>query len=413
MQPTTFPTDPLLLGAARLPTQFAPAERASPDVLQRQADQVAQSSFFRQYLDAIPDILVVLNRQRQVVFANQRLLDFLGLKEVGLAIGLRPGDALSCIHAAEGYFGCGTTEFCSTCGALRAILASQEGRSDVQECRIAQSSGEALDLRVWARPTTLDGELFTIFTVLDIRDEKRRRALERIFFHDLLNTASNLHTYSELLKETEAADEQVMFTDTLHELAMELIEEIHAQRDLLAAENHELAVRPEPIDAVELLQGLARHFANREMRLEGGTACVVVQAQAASLISDRVLLRRVLSNMLKNALEASPPEDAVTLAGRVDDGRIVFSVHNAGCMPQTARLQVFQRSFSTKGSGRGLGTYSMKLLSERYLKGTVTFSSSAEAGTTFVVSLPLSLSETADSASPPVTLSEGASYGKQ
>lgn len=403
MPPTNFATDPLPPAAARLPTQFAPAERASPDVLQRQVGLVAQSSFFREYLDAIPDILIVLNQHRQVVFANQRLLDFLGFKEAGLAIGLRPGEALSCIHAAEGYFGCGTTEFCSTCGALRAILASQEGRSDVQECRIAQSSGEALDLRVWARPISLDGERFTIFTVLDIRDEKRRRALERIFFHDLLNTASNLHTYSELLKEAEAADEQVMITDTVHELAVGLIEEIQAQRDLLAAENHELAIRPETIDAVELLEGLARHFAHREMRLDGGTARVVVQAKAASLVSDRVLLRRVLGNMLKNALEASPPEDAVTLAGRVEDGRMVFSVHNSGCMPPTVRLQVFQRSFSTKGSGRGLGTYSIKLLSERYLKGTVTFSSSAEAGTTFVVSLPLSLWEAADCASPPVT----------
>jgi len=413
MQPTTLSTHPLPLAAARLPTQFAPAERAPADVLQQQVERVAQSSFFREYLDAIPDILVVLNRQRQVVFANQRLLDFLGLKQASLAIGLRPGEALSCIHAAEGYFGCGTTEFCSTCGALRAVLASQEGRSDEQECRIAQSSGEALDLRVWAKPITLGSEVFTIFTVLDIRDEKRRRALERIFFHDLLNTAANLHTFSELLKEAEAADEQAMFTDTLHELAVDLIEEIQAQRDLLAAENHELAIRPEPIDGVELLQDLVRHFANRELRLQGGTARVVVQAQAASLVSDRVLLRRVLGNMLKNALEASPPEDTVTLAGRVEDGRMVFSVHNSGCMPPAVRLQVFQRSFSTKGSGRGLGTYSMKLLSERYLKGTVTFNSSAEAGTTFVVSLPLSLGEAADTASPAVTLSEGAPYGKQ
>lgn len=39
-------------------------------------------------------------------------------------------------------------------------------------------------------------------------------------------------------------------------------------------------------------------------------------------------------------------------------------------MPRTSQLQIFQRSFSTKGKGRGLGTYSIKLLTERYLKGT-------------------------------------------
>ena len=45
--------------------------------------------------------------------------------------------------------------------------------------------------------------------------------------------------------------------------------------------------------------------------------------------------------------------------------------------------------FSTKSStGRGLGTYSMKLLGERYLGGAVSFSSSAEHGTVFTFELP-------------------------
>ena len=52
------------------------------------------------------------------------------------------------------------------------------------------------------------------------------------------------------------------------------------------------------------------------------------------------------------------------------------------------RLQVFQRSFSTKGSGRGLGTYSMRLLTEHYLRGSVGFTSSAAEGTTFFASYP-------------------------
>jgi sensor histidine kinase regulating citrate/malate metabolism len=52
---------------------------------------------------------------------------------------------------------------------------------------------------------------------------------------------------------------------------------------------------------------------------------------------------------------------------------------------------MFQRSFSTKGSDRGLGTYSMKLLGERYLHGEVEFTTSQEEGTTFRLILPLEL----------------------
>jgi CheY-like chemotaxis protein len=58
-------------------------------------------------------------------------------------------------------------------------------------------------------------------------------------------------------------------------------------------------------------------------------------------------------------------------------------------MPRDVQLQVFQRSFSTKGEpGRGLGTFSVKLLTGRYLRGSVHFTSSAEHGTVFTVTLP-------------------------
>jgi signal transduction histidine kinase len=57
-------------------------------------------------------------------------------------------------------------------------------------------------------------------------------------------------------------------------------------------------------------------------------------------------------------------------------------------MPPDVRHQLFQRSFSTKGSGRGLGTYSVRLLTERYLDGTVTFTSDEATGTRFDIRIP-------------------------
>jgi sensor histidine kinase regulating citrate/malate metabolism len=50
-------------------------------------------------------------------------------------------------------------------------------------------------------------------------------------------------------------------------------------------------------------------------------------------------------------------------------------------------MQLFQRSFSTKGNGRGIGTYSIKLLTENYLKGKVSFFSNEEEGTVFSIEL--------------------------
>jgi signal transduction histidine kinase len=59
-------------------------------------------------------------------------------------------------------------------------------------------------------------------------------------------------------------------------------------------------------------------------------------------------------------------------------------------MPREIAMRVFQRHFTTKqGTGRGLGTYAMKLLGERHLGGTVDFESDAASGTVFRIALPL------------------------
>jgi signal transduction histidine kinase len=88
----------------------------------------------------------------------------------------------------------------------------------------------------------------------------------------------------------------------------------------------------------------------------------------------------------------------VTVSCRVMPREIAIHVHNDGVIPRDVQLQIFQRSFSTRpGEGRGIGTYSVRLLVERYLGGRVGFISEPEIGTRFTVTLPRpTLEEIAD-----------------
>jgi len=80
----------------------------------------------------------------------------------------------------------------------------------------------------------------------------------------------------------------------------------------------------------------------------------------------------------------------VTLRAERDGDLILFSVHNPAVMPPDVQKQVFQRSFSTKGgSGRGIGTHSVKLLTEAYLGGLAGFVSQSPEGTLFFITLPV------------------------
>ena len=376
----------------QIATRFAPAGRVPPAELQRQTGYFAERGFTRQLLDSLPDVLAILNHQRQIIFANRALLELIGVQEESLIYGQRPGEALDCVHAAAGADGCGTTEHCSTCGAVLAILASGEGQRAVRECRITrcvEGRQQAMDLRIFATPMIHAGEHLTIFAASDISHEKRRSALERTFFHDILNVVGGIRGFAELLTSYELDNQQEIFR-LIHDAARQTIEEIEAQRTLNAAESGELTLRPESFELRDFLSAqleIYRHHEagrDRELRLaEPGPELL--------LRSDRVLLGRVLGNMLKNALEACSAGEAVEVGVHPGQGAVEIAVHNPGVIPREAQLQIFQRSFSTKGEGRGLGTYSMQLLSG-YLGAEVSFTSTAGKGTVFRLRLPTGFS---------------------
>jgi signal transduction histidine kinase len=363
---------------------------ASPADIHRQAHYFADQMVPRQLAEATSDIILVLNQQQQVVYVNAFTLKFLGLKDAQTILGLRYGEVLGCVHAFQTRGGCGATEFCKTCGAAHAILSSQHGVAGTTEWRITRQQDEDMDalvFRVGVIPLTVETEHFTVFACVDISGEKRRRALERIFFHDVLNTAGMLQATVELMYELEDQDVAEELEQKARRLTRRLVREIEAQRELTEAENYELSVDLIEIRSLELLRQTAAMYLNREMA-EGRPIRIAEDSEDVLFVSDSTLLGRVIGNMVKNALEASEPGQTVTLGCGVIGDSIEFWVHNAASMPEEIQLQVFQRAFSTKGAGRGLGTYSMRLLSQRYLRGEVSFTSSEQEGTTFRARYP-------------------------
>jgi len=372
-------------------TQFAPPERASGNQVQIQTQRFATVPFFGELLHYVPDMVLILNRQRQVVYANKAALQFAKAADLSAVLGLRPGELFGCKHSAETEGGCGTTVFCRYCGGVKAVLQSQEGDFAVDECRLTvagEKGEEALDLRVWASPITLQGEAFTFYAVVDIADEKRRRFLEKIFLHDIMNTATALRGISSLLQHGGEADDTGPLVQGIAFLSDWMTDEIASHRQLVAAENGELEIDIQQIRSRPLLESVLTVYQRPEL-LNGRQLQIAADAADVEFESDQNLLRRVLGNMVKNAIEGSAPGELVTMGCRVEGGRVLFPVHNPTYIPENIQLQMFNRSFSTKGAGRGLGTYSMKYLTEKYLGGTISFVSTEPQGTTFVAEYPI------------------------
>lgn len=337
---------------------------------------------------------MILNQERQLVAANQKLACLLG-RPVESVLGLRLGEAFNCIHSAEEPGGCGTSIFCRTCGAAKAILGSWTDRTaNVQECRLTRRSPlgrQALDLRILAAPLWIGPEQFTVVSLTDITDEKRRMVLEKMFFHDVLDTASGIHGVLNLLPDL-SGPEAAKLLKMAADLSGELLEQIRAGRDLGAAERGELQTNLRTLQVGPFLAQLCALYRHLSI-CAGKTIEHRCSPESAGILTDELLLSRVLGNLIKNALEASSPGQTVTVQfdpGEKGDAPR-FSVHNQCVMPEPVKLQIFQRSFSTKAAhGRGIGTYSVKMLTERYLKGSVRFRSEPGEGTTFTITLPKS-----------------------
>lgn len=382
---------------APIVTYFAPAGRDDPGELSRQLALVRAHPLLQTLLDALPGMVAILNLHRQVIVANQAMLTRFGLS-AGEVLGKRTGELVGCENSGQGPDGCGTAVPCTTCGAVAASIDGQLGPA-VRECRLLldEPVAAALDLRVTAAPIQIGGEPFVICSMEDIGSQKRLAVLTRMFFHDARNVLGGIKGYLyRLTRRLGPGAAEGREVTQLSALTDRLVDEIEAQADLMRAESGELEVQPQTASAPALVSDVVRIY-SAHPAADNRSICSD-EVWPGQLVTDVQLFARVLGNMLLNALEATPPGGRVEIACREQGDRVTFCVSNPGVIPKNVQLQIFHRSFSTKQPGRGLGTHSMKLFSERYLQGRVSFTSREPEGTVFTLSLPKVLSLNADPA---------------
>ena len=291
-------------------TFFAPAERSSDDVILKENEIVASIKLFNEIFGVMSGIGALLNDNRQVIYSNKEFLDFIGLESLEPVLGKRPGEIVSCIHSGEMAGGCGTSRACAYCGAVNAIMESQlTQRKSVKETSISSLvNGKlvSLDLTVTSTPVVLAGKKYYIFTLKDISSEKKLLALERIFFHDLLNSAGGLNGLLTILKMGTDPEEARELISKSEAVSQSIIEEIMLYRQLRAAEKGDIEVKIETINSAEFLNSAISRIEFHEV---GQNKKISVPEDSADINfqSDRILLLRVFINLLKNSLEEILP----------------------------------------------------------------------------------------------------------
>lgn len=335
--------------------------------------------------EAVPEPVIILNHERRLVSFNSAAVNVFGQQND--FSGRLPGELLGCSHAISSHDQCGTTEFCKHCGANKAFQESLNEVKAARECSILKTDGEVMELRVTSTPMKMDGLLYLFVYIKDLSDTKRKTILERLFFHDIMNMLSGISSVSDILESAESVTEIRELSSIMRMTSVSLTDEIRSHKLIFEAENGELNIRPEEISPLEIINELKALYS-------AGTVCIdkaiVVDPESIDIrfITDKTILKRVLGNLIKNALEAVGTGGTVKIGSYPAENGVEFRVYNKGFIPKDIQTRLFHKNVSTKGIGRGLGTHSVKLLSEKYLRGRVNFSSSESMGTVFRVVYP-------------------------
>lgn len=345
----------------------------------------------RKLLDSVPSPLLILNHKWQVIYANRAVMSLVGGRDPKGATGLSEGEAFHCVHSRRDHHEAGKHDCCRVCGVARVLSRSFSGEEASEDCHLTcrlDGSSSSLDLRVQATPLEFHGEQFSILSLVDISDKHQREILEKVCYHDLLNTLTSIKGVISVLQDGDVA-EQAEICAMLDQMTQNSIEEINTLRLLEQAEQSRIKLRPETVEAREFL-ALIHKTLQSHPAAKGKSLLVAEEPDDLSFISDYQLLSRTAGNLVINALEATEACGTVSIGCYLSESGICFWVKNAQFIPPEIQRQLFERCVSSKGESRGIGTYSIKLLSSM-LGGRVEFTSCRDAGTVFSLWLPRNL----------------------
>ncbi|AVM52493.1 signal transduction histidine kinase [Bacteroides zoogleoformans] len=332
------------------------------------------------WLESTKSTFIVVDDSLNILYHNS--------KEACKADGKlqQPGDFLHCTNATHSPGGCGSSEYCAECKLRNSVKEALDSSRVVhEEVVLSVDYNQKMILQETATPFEFEGNKYAAIFVINVSERKQEQMLERVFFHDMMNLVGALGNFVNILKET---PEQEILNE-VKRLTDQLMDELTTQKELIYAENGILALQPGDITVEEFMS-----YASHSLcpMVEARKCELAIQNNCESgmtLYTDMKLLHRIILNMVKNAAEASEEGGIITLTAAPEENSVLFSVNNPGVIPENFRGSIFHFGLSSKGEGRGIGTYSMKLFGENYLKGKVWFTTNEAEGTTFFFRIPL------------------------
>ncbi|KPA10272.1 PAS/PAC sensor hybrid histidine kinase [Candidatus Magnetomorum sp. HK-1] len=231
----------------------------------------------------------------------------------------------------------------------------------------------------------------------DISEKKRadhlREDVERMVRHDLKTPLNGIIGLSKRLQYEENINHQQRnWVNMINESGQQILHMIEYSLDIYKMEEGTYHLKPKAVDLVRLF-----HRLNEELNLWEPKKNISLAFFIGSkpllwdtlywVAGEEVLLASLFSNLIKNAIEASPENETVNIL--INESNMhEIEIQNKGVISEKIQDRFFER-YATAGkqSGTGIGTYSAKLIAKTHA-GDITFTSNENKGTSLIVRLP-------------------------
>ncbi len=224
--------------------------------------------------------------------------------------------------------------------------------------------------------------------LIKAQKESAWREMARQVAHDIKNPLTPIQLSIDLCRR--ARDERSPQFEAILEQTLRIVARQVAHLREISSDFHALTgARRDNFQALELAT-LVEEVLELDAAWAQSLGVVVTRSiQPARVLGDRLLLRRVLLNLVSNALEAMPHGGALEARLEQRDSRVQLELIDTGVgVPEDVRARLFEPYFTTRSTGTGLGLAIAKRVVEDHGGSIELLPREHAAGTLVRVTLP-------------------------
>ncbi|GAB1352509.1 MAG TPA: hybrid sensor histidine kinase/response regulator [Candidatus Rifleibacterium sp.] len=219
-----------------------------------------------------------------------------------------------------------------------------------------------------------------------------REDIERIARHDLKGPMTVFMNAPEMLVAAGPLNQaQQNILNLQIRTTRRLMEMIHHSLDLYKMEQGTYELKPAGVDILRVLREVLRECSG--LAASRDVVCDIrvddrepQDSETFEVKGEELLFSSIFSNLVKNAIEASPDGGLVKVS-LYHGHEATVKIHNSGSIPEKIRDRFFERYVTFgKDRGSGLGTYSARIMAAT-LGGNLSFVSNEHDGTTLIFTL--------------------------